>query len=171
MSKPRKPNATYAQFETPAGPVYAAWSDAGVQLILPSQNSQEFEIDYEQQFHRPVARGGEPTKKLRDAIYNGRADQARLDLGDVRPFTRLVLQKTADIPRGQTASYGDIAKAVGRPNASQAVGRALGANPIPCLVPCHRVIAADGTLGGYSLDLNMKAALLEAEGAPFKRKR
>ena len=70
-----------------------------------------------------------------------------------------------DIPQGRTASYADIARAIGQPKATRAVGGANGRNPIPLLIPCHRVVAADGSLGGFSGSLAVKRALLEREGA------
>ena len=68
------------------------------------------------------------------------------------------------IPYGTTISYGDQARAMGKPTAFRAVGSANGRNPIPIIVPCHRVLASDGTLGGYSLGLSMKRRLLSLEG-------
>ena len=80
------------------------------------------------------------------------------------PFERSVWDELRRIPFGETRSYGEIARAIGRPNASRAVGRANGANPIPIVVPCHRVIGADGSLTGYAGGLDMKRTLLELEG-------
>lgn len=85
------------------------------------------------------------------------------------PFQQEVWAALADIPYGATASYGEVAESIGRPTAMRAVGGANGANPIPILIPCHRVIAADGTLGGYGGGLDRKVLLLELEGAPFTR--
>jgi methylated-DNA-[protein]-cysteine S-methyltransferase len=68
------------------------------------------------------------------------------------------------IPFGETISYGDQARKVGKPTAYRAVGSANGKNPIPIIVPCHRVLASDGSLGGYSLGLSMKRRLLALEG-------
>jgi methylated-DNA-[protein]-cysteine S-methyltransferase len=78
-----------------------------------------------------------------------------------------VLEATLSIPVGETRTYGEIAKAVGAPGASRAVGRALGANPIPIIVPCHRVLAADGRSGGFSAPggSSTKLKMLEIEGA------
>lgn len=79
-------------------------------------------------------------------------------------FAGRVLAATAAIPRGQTASYREIAEAAGSPNAARAAGQALGANPLAVVVPCHRVLASDGGLGGYTGGLERKRALLALEG-------
>jgi methylated-DNA-[protein]-cysteine S-methyltransferase len=81
------------------------------------------------------------------------------------PFQLRVWEELRRIPRGQTISYGELARRVGSPKASRAVGQANAVNPIPLIVPCHRVIAADGGLGGYSSGLDRKRWLLEHEGA------
>ncbi len=80
-------------------------------------------------------------------------------------FGRAILQATARIPFGRTATYGDVAAQAGNPKASRAAGRALGANPIPIVVPCHRVVGAGGRLTGYTGGLHRKEALLALEGA------
>ena len=84
-------------------------------------------------------------------------------------FQREVWSALADIPYGCTSSYGELAEAIGRPGAMRAVGGANGANPMPIVIPCHRVIAADGTLGGFGGGLDRKVLLLELEGADFRR--
>jgi methylated-DNA-[protein]-cysteine S-methyltransferase len=80
------------------------------------------------------------------------------------PFGRRVLKATAAIPFGRVQTYGDMATQAGNPKASRAAGRALGANPIPIVVPCHRVIGASGRLTGYTGGLHRKVALLQLEG-------
>jgi methylated-DNA-[protein]-cysteine S-methyltransferase len=84
-------------------------------------------------------------------------------------FERAVWGELAKIPFGETRSYGEIAQILGRPGAARAVGRANGANPIPIVVPCHRVIGADGSLTGFGGGLEVKSRLLELEGGglPF----
>lgn len=84
-------------------------------------------------------------------------------LTGMAPFTRTVLRTCADIPYGQTMSYGELADAVGHPRAARAVGNALGANPVAVLVPCHRVCRSDGSLGGFTGGLVHKQALLALE--------
>ena len=80
-------------------------------------------------------------------------------------FQRQVYRAVSAIPRGQTRSYGWLAERVGRPRAARAVGRVMATNPLPIVVPCHRVIGSDGSLRGYGAGLPMKEALLRAEGA------
>jgi len=89
-----------------------------------------------------------------------------LDLDRLTPFQVMVLQAARRIPSGSVSTYGQIAQAIGSPKASRAVGQALGRNPVPIVIPCHRVIASDGSLGGYSGGggLQSKRFLLGLEG-------
>jgi methylated-DNA-[protein]-cysteine S-methyltransferase len=87
-----------------------------------------------------------------------------LDLHRAGPFQRGVLNAIRAIPFGETRSYAWVARAIGAPSATRAVGRALARNPIPIIIPCHRVIASDGSLGGYGGGLPLKRRLLELEG-------
>ncbi|MDQ4131575.1 MAG: methylated-DNA--[protein]-cysteine S-methyltransferase, partial [Actinomycetota bacterium] len=80
-------------------------------------------------------------------------------------FTRRVLEAATGIPYGRVATYGQVAAAAGSPRAARAAGRALASNPVPIVVPCHRVIPAVGGVGGYAGGADMKARLLELEGA------
>ena len=96
-----------------------------------------------------------------------------VDVGGAGPFARQVYEAVRKIPPGRTRSYGEVAADVNRPNASRAVGQALGRNPIPLLIPCHRVLASGGNPGGYSAHggVETKAKLLEIEGATIGRPR
>jgi len=89
--------------------------------------------------------------------------RAKLDLEGYTPFQRRVWQATLQIPYGQTRTYSWVAKEVGSSRAYRAVGAALAKNPIPIIIPCHRVLRKDGTLGGYGGGLDMKRRLLEME--------
>jgi methylated-DNA-[protein]-cysteine S-methyltransferase len=89
----------------------------------------------------------------------------RVDRRLIHGIARDVLRATSRIPYGQTSTYGTVARTIGRPTASRAVGRALGSNPIPIVIPCHRVIGASGSLTGYAGGLERKVALLELEGS------
>ena len=102
-----------------------------------------------------------------------------VDIADRSAWDRLVLEAVHAIPRGQVASYGEVARRIGRTGAARAVGGAVGRNPVGLLVPCHRVIAGDGTLGGYGVAawggeeaaLDLKHDLLALEGVVVPRRR
>lgn len=100
-----------------------------------------------------LALAGQPPKRL-----------PPLDLSNGTEFQRRVWQTLCKIARGRTWSYAQVAQAIGNPKAVRAVGGACGANPIPVFVPCHRVLAANRGLGGFSVGLNWKRALLTREG-------
>lgn len=87
-----------------------------------------------------------------------------LDLTHGTPFQQAVWQAMTAIPAGETRTYGELARAIRRPRAGRAVGQACGANPVPVLVPCHRVLAVGGRLGGFSGGLDWKRRLLAREG-------
>ncbi len=98
--------------------------------------------------------------------YPGKPWQAPLDVHGT-PFQQAVWQALQDIPAGSVWTYGQVAEYLGRPRATRAVGSACGANPIPFLVPCHRVVASNGGLGGFGLGLEVKRILLEREGLRY----
>jgi methylated-DNA-[protein]-cysteine S-methyltransferase len=102
-----------------------------------------------------------------DEYFEGarRRFDLRLDRRMMTPFARDVLGATARVGYGRVSTYGEIAARIGRPRASRAVGAALGSNPIPIVVPCHRVVGAGGRLTGYAGGLDRKEALLRLEGS------
>lgn len=100
-----------------------------------------------------------------EQYFAGRRDAFELPVALELPrFTTKVLRAVGRIPYGAARSYGEIARAVGQPRAARAVGQAVGANPLPLLIPCHRVLAARGRLGGFGCGLKWKRFLLELEG-------
>jgi O-6-methylguanine DNA methyltransferase len=107
------------------------------------------------------------TERALEQALAGRTPQRLppLDLSSGTEFQRCVWNALRRIPSGQTKSYGQVAQVIGRPGAVRAVGQACGANPIPVMIPCHRVLAAGGKLGGFSSGLDWKRKLLEREGA------
>lgn len=117
----------------------------------------------------PAADGGalEVAARLRRCTEG--ADEpfstSELDMEAGTPFQQAVWRALLEIPRGETRSYAWVAERVGRPRAVRAVGQAVGHNPLPIIVPCHRVIGSDGSLHGFGGGLPMKAALLGAEDA------
>lgn len=100
-----------------------------------------------------------------DEYFAGERETFDLELApEGTAFQRAVWDRLCAIPPGETRSYGDLARELDKPKAFRAVGQANGRNPIPIVIPCHRVIAADGTLGGYSSGLDRKRRLLALEG-------
>ena len=111
----------------------------------------------------------ERTLREIEAYFRGdlRSFKVPLDLeGQGTPFEMAVWKALQRIPHGATESYGQIAREIGRPGAARAVGRACGRNPVPILVPCHRVVGADGSLTGFSSGLALKSILLSIECRP-----
>ncbi len=96
---------------------------------------------------------------------SGQGMAPQIDWDGISGFRRAVMEETLRIPAGQTRSYGWLAERVGSPRAARAVGRVMATNPMPFVVPCHRVVASDGSLGGYGAGLALKEALLRLEGA------
>ncbi|MFO1477964.1 MAG: methylated-DNA--[protein]-cysteine S-methyltransferase [Verrucomicrobiota bacterium] len=106
------------------------------------------------------------TERAVKAVLSGRDPDALppLDLSRGTDFQRQVWRRLKSIRSGQTRSYGEIARELGKPGSARAVGGACGANPIPVLIPCHRVLASNGKLGGFSGGLDWKKTLLRREG-------
>jgi len=116
----------------------------------------------------PVLRDALDTvRRALDRYFAGRrlAFDLAVDLGDLPPFNRLVLDATARIPAGRVATYSDVASRAGSPRAQRAAGNALHNNPVAIVVPCHRVLRSDGSLGGYGGGVTRKEWLLAHEGA------
>lgn len=160
----------YHVFHTSAGWMgVLASSDGLLELILPQNKESEVRRllrgRLEKADHTPE-RFNDLVRRL-DAYFSGQKTDFpdKLDLAGATPFQKEVWQATADIPYGQTRSYAQTAEKIGKPRAFRAVGNALGKNPLPIIIPCHRVVAIDGGLGGYSGGLEMKRMLLGLEGA------
>lgn len=151
--------------DSPVGGLLVTEDGAGLsRLILPALDGTVARPD--KRWVRDDSRLGEVRKQL-DAYFAGELTEFTVPL-DVRgtPFQRRAWEALRAIPYGQTASYGQIARALGHPNAARAVGLANNRNPIAIIIPCHRVIGADGSLTGYGGGLDCKRQLLslEAEG-------
>jgi methylated-DNA-[protein]-cysteine S-methyltransferase len=109
------------------------------------------------------------TRQLSEYLEAKRSSfDLQVDLSSLTAFQREVLMAVSEVPPGEVITYQELAQRIGRPKAARAVGQALGRNPVPIVIPCHRVIASDGSLGGYSgaRGIATKAALLQLEGAP-----
>jgi len=162
-------------FKTPLGWVGVAVSDRGLcRMVLPKKDKKTVERELAnadfglRNAERATASAHDILKKsitLLQKYFSGRrvSFDLLLDTRSYTPFQQAVWQAAAEIPSGETRSYAWIAKKIKNPRAVRAVGRALGANPIPIIIPCHRVISSAGTLGGYAGGLLMKQRLLELE--------
>jgi methylated-DNA-[protein]-cysteine S-methyltransferase len=173
--------ASYGTIESPVGPLRVAVSDTGVCEVGFAVNESEeaFRRHLEERGFSPepclesdlgpegVAR---VTRQLEE-YFSGKRDRfdLPLDFSGISPFTRSVLDATTAVPFGHLATYREIATKIGSPGATRAVGNALGRNPIPVIVPCHRIVRSDATLGGYTGGPGIKKRLLAIEGvAPLQ---
>jgi methylated-DNA-[protein]-cysteine S-methyltransferase len=160
--------------ETKMGWAGVALSDAGIRyatLFHRTRASASGELRAYGASDAPHPRA-EEVAELLSAYGNGEPADIEafpVDLPECTELQRQTWVALRDIPRGETRSYGWLARYVGEGHAPRAIGAAVGSNPIPLWLPCHRVVASDGTLHGFGGGLAMKAALLEMEGALPKR--
>ena len=147
---------------SPVGDVVVIYGEAGVALVDLVGTLREHHLD------RPVVEH-EPKRAMLEridaALAAGKPGRLPVDLAVVTPFQAEVLRKVAEIPKGEVRPYSWVAREVGRPKAVRAVGTAVASNPVPLIVPCHRVVRSDGHIGNYSLGgPHNKRTLLAAEG-------
>jgi O-6-methylguanine DNA methyltransferase len=159
----------YADIESPIGPLKVAWNGLGVSAVEAASDDAAFEAAHQARTGRRAIRAEHLPVSLERAIGRRLAGDRRvridLDLRGHTDFERDVWQKALEIPRGEVRPYGWVAAEIGRPKAVRAVGTALGHNPVPLIVPCHRVVRSDGTIGQYSLGgPHNKRTILAAEG-------
>ena len=156
-------------FESAVGSLFIAHSPAGVSAVAPAAGLEEFRHIHGTRTGRRLGVETELPQRMRAkldrAVESGRLRTLPVDLRGLSEFQRAVLRKTAEIPPGELRPYGWVAREIGNPGAVRAVGSALAKNPVPVLIPCHRVGRSDGTVGRYAFGPEMKRALLEAEGA------
>ena len=160
----------YCAVPSPIGRLFVAASDTGLVRVSFPQTERAVVESLRRSLGVVPVRSRERTAdivhQLR-AYFAGerRVFDMQLDLSGVSPFQRAVLMAAVSVPAGQVVSYGEIARRIGQPGGSRAVGQALGRNPIPIVIPCHRIIAAGGRIGGYGGGLARKRRLLRLEGA------
>jgi O-6-methylguanine DNA methyltransferase len=155
--------------DTAIGPVAVAWNGRGVAMVDLADDPAEVEARHRASTGRPLATDVPMPPMLQRAIVRRLAGVRRarvpLDLRGRAPFEQAVWAKALEIPRGEVRPYGWIAAEIGKPRAVRAVGSALGRNPVPLIVPCHRVVRTDGTIGQYSLGgPEVKRRVLSTEG-------
>lgn len=149
---------TYVRVSSPLGDVYVAFNDREILEVRETPN-----------FAQPARISTIVPPHLQAAINGdaGALQKLRLPLERLTPFAQAVLRTTATIPRGQVRPYAWVAQQIGNPRAVRAVGTALARNPVPLLIPCHRVVRGDGIIGNYALGgAQNKRRVLAAEGVP-----
>lgn len=162
----------YLSLQTPIGPVYVAFNGERISGVVPAEDDGTFEQTYRARTGKTARRAESAPQELVDAIrrrLDGQPADLDLDVQALSEFEQAVLLKALEIPRGETRPYGWIAREIGRPGAVRAVGSALNKNPIPLLIPCHRVVRSDGQVGEYAFGPAMKRAILAAEGLDLER--
>jgi O-6-methylguanine DNA methyltransferase len=153
----------------PVGPLFVAWRGSRITSVERAGDAADFEV-------RCVERSGVPIgrlermpaaleRQLRRRLRGEPTEGPQVELGGLTDFEQAVLRKTMEIPYGEIRPYAWVAREIGRPRAVRAVGTALAGNPIPFVIPCHRVVRADGRMGEYGAGgPEVKRALLRAEG-------
>ena len=146
------------RFPSPIGMLQATFSERGLESLEFSAGKPK----------PAIVRDKAARQLVRElaAYFRGGANRflTPLDTDSGTPFQRKVWDELRRIPFGKTVSYGELARRIGAPKAARAVGQAVGANPIPIVIPCHRVIQSSGALGGFSAGLEIKGWLLHHEG-------
>ncbi|MCC6905801.1 MAG: methylated-DNA--[protein]-cysteine S-methyltransferase [Anaerolineae bacterium] len=169
------PTVYWDTIDTPVGRLYMAAGEAGLSHISFGIEETRFMATLD-----PLAHAVRSPERLLDAArqieayFRGEFHfDLPVDLDMLTPFQREVLRVVASIPAGAVMTYREVAAAVGRPRASRAVGNAVARNPVPIVIPCHRVVASNGLLGGYSGGggIRDKISLLRLEGAPVQHLR
>ena len=163
-------DVAYATVDSPLGPLWAAVTRRGLVTLAydhePSDRLLErIALAVSPRILEGPSRLDEVRRELDEYFEGRRRDfEIPIDWSLVTGYARAVLQHTARIPYGQARSYAEVADAAGSPRGWRAAGNALGANPIPVVVPCHRVLRSGGAMGGYTGGLHRKRFLLELEG-------
>jgi methylated-DNA-[protein]-cysteine S-methyltransferase len=165
-------DVAYSFVDSPFGPLLVAVGKRGlVRVAYPERPAEDVLAELAGQISPRVMESARSTEEVRrqlEEYFGGRRRtfDVKVDLSMIQGFSRKVLQQTSRIPFGSVITYRDVATRAGSPRAVRAAGNALGANPIPIVVPCHRVVRTGGGLGGYTGGLERKETLLALEGAP-----
>lgn len=165
--------AHYGFMDSPVGPILIAATDTGVCEVSFLTHHDAYAPVHELETRRILATERQaaiaPAVTQLDDYFSGARDRFDLevDLHGISPFTQSVLDATTRVPYGQITSYGRIAGEIGNARASRAVGNALGRNPIPIVIPCHRIVRSNGDLGWYTGGSEIKRSLLGIEGVAY----
>ncbi len=163
-------DVAYDVVDSPVGRLLSAVTPRGVCRIA-FDGEDEAELETLSQAHGArilrSPRALDPLRRQLDDYFGRRlrSFEVEVDLVALPPFQRLVLEELVRVPYGTTDTYGALAARLGKPRAARAVGGALNRNPVPIVVPCHRIVGGTGSLVGYAGGLERKRALLELEGA------
>jgi O-6-methylguanine DNA methyltransferase len=157
---------SYVRTDSPLGEIFVAWNTRGISHVALAKSASAFEKAFERRFKRKaVATTQVPPEMQRALGGEMRAVRAlKFDIAGLSSFAQSVLRKALQIPRGEVRPYSWIAAQIGSPKAVRAVGTALARNPVPLLIPCHRVVRTDGSIGDYALGSPNKSRILEREG-------
>jgi O-6-methylguanine DNA methyltransferase len=159
---------SYCRLETTIGPMFIAYNKNGISAIMRAKDSADFERSFRSRFGRSVYAAQKPpvhlVRDISHQLSGIRRRKLKFNLHSLSDFERSVLLKTLEIPRGEVRPYAWIAQEIGYPKAVRAVGSVLAKNPIPLLIPCHRVVRSDGHIGNYGFGNEAKRAMLSAEG-------
>lgn len=158
----------FVAVEGPAGNMFVSFNPRGLSSISLGADAADFQDRFELQFGRPTfpvtALPSRLGRALEKTLRTNRLGTLPIDWSGMTEFQQAVLRKTAEILPGEVRPYSWVAKEIGKPKAVRAVGTALARNPVPIVVPCHRVVRNDGHLGNYYYGTEVKRAVLEAEG-------
>ena len=153
--------ARWVRVPGPIGDLSVAFTDHGISYVR--MDADEFAESFRRRFGRPLLPADRPPAGLLPALRSGKATDLRFDLRGLTEFQSDVLRATQTIPKGELRPYAWVAREIGRPKAVRAVGTALANNPVPVLIPCHRVTRSDGVVGEYAFGPAAKERLLRAE--------
>ncbi len=144
---------TWAEIEGPIGPLFVAWGPGGITAVERAGDPDGFETEYGLRHGRTVRRVPAMPPLMADQVARRlrgeRTSGPTVDLGGLTAFEQAVLRKTMEIPYGEVRPYAWVAREIERPRAVRAVGSALAGNPVPFVIPCHRVVRTDGHIGEY----------------------